>query len=449
MYSQMGNDHGKGSRSGEKKKKKQSGFKESAHRDENSSSPQEIENGDVKQGNEEGERLFLEGRARRKELFTKNFENLKIKSKDPVVEAEPQELGNHNTNLPHNNAVTQDVGSNVDSNCSSPDGLISQKQDGNNPNSSLSDQQNDSPAPPSSAHLSSSGSGRVCDDASAGGTMTINDTMSVNEADSTTDSSPRSIPQGAQNNTQPSGASQTTAGSLSDNGPELSSSDAPEGIQSEIHSNVQPGGLDGLQCKLGSVSDHAPEIAPNSVHTDTTTVHDPGAVSNTVQTGLIPNHAPESDSNRSNVVPLLGDQTTASNSATVVPDAVARHAHEATKPSVKIPTPGDDISQHLDRGDSLDGVPQEQTEYISDPTSRQSIPPTPKSKIESSTPSAMQFVGLRSGFNEKEDAKTLKGEKCQNCVILNPSLHVNFNPPPKKKKKKKNIQASTWLPQKR
>lgn len=57
---------------------------------------------------------------------------------------------------------------------------------------------------------------------------------------------------------------------------------------------------------------------------------------------------------------------------------------------------------------------QEQNEYVLDTTSNQSIPPTPQSKTEFSTPPAMQIVpGLTQRmFTKDSDAEKLKGEFC-------------------------------------
>ena len=125
----MGNGHGKGHKSGERKKKPPA--KESSSLDGDL-------NGDLQQA-KDGERLFLEEQAKRKDLLRKNFRQLNIKSKETVSDVENPRPKNpsgsssmssdHDINE-HSNGIIQGGNSCTSHNDTSQDGLRSRTHDG-------------------------------------------------------------------------------------------------------------------------------------------------------------------------------------------------------------------------------------------------------------------------------------------------------------------------------
>lgn len=87
---------------------------------------------------------------------------------------------------------------------------------------------------------------------------------------------------------------------------------------------------------------------------------------------------------------------------------VLNHASRPVQAQQKKPTTGDDTSSDQEHTRSGKAPPQEQNEYISP---NQSIPPTPPSKIESSSPSPMQIVSgvIHTKSAKDDDAENLKG----------------------------------------
>lgn len=114
MCSQMGNGHGKGTKSGDRKTKEHS-TKKSTGLNVDCSKSQGVENGDSQQV-EEGHRLFLEDQAKKKGQMKDLKEKVCMKSSDPVSGAEKHFLRNQagsssmssslDTNE-HHKAVTQ------------------------------------------------------------------------------------------------------------------------------------------------------------------------------------------------------------------------------------------------------------------------------------------------------------------------------------------------------
>ena len=448
MYCQMGNDHGKGNKSGEKKKKKHG----------NSSNPQGIENGDLMKS-KEGERLFTEERARRKDLAKDLKGKLNIKSKEPVPDSERQEprdqdgngsLSSNNSRNEHPNSVTQSDHSNVNHNRT--------LQGGGEQNGPLSDTQGPNHLSPPTTHLPGSKTDRGhVDAASSGPSARVNDvSIPVNEPGLVTNDDPERVLQEVPNNAPPVGPSQTMNGYLLVHEPELPSLDAPESVTQEFPRNAQPSGPS--QTANGFLLVHqpepspldAPEIDPQEVpncpqpNEPSQTVNGSFAVNEPALHGtdtpdgapqehpsnapprgpngtlndplLLSNHGHENDSNRAQEGGQSDNQRTPSNPAIAIPDP------KIVQPTVKVPSTGDDLSQE-GKESSKKAEPQEQNEYSSCVASNQPTSLTPQSKVESSTPSGMQIVpGItnKSGVSE-EGAEKLEGEKLHelNTSIVN------------------------------
>jgi len=432
----MGNDHGKGNKSGEKKKKKHS----------DSSNPQGIENGDLMQA-EEGERLFSEERARRKDLAKDLKGKLNIKSKEPVPDCERQEprsqdgsgslSSNHSRNK-HQNSVTQSDHSNANHNHT--------LQGGGEQNGPLSDPQAPNRLPPPTTHLPGSKTDKGHVDAAPGGpSARVNDiSMPVNEPGLITNNDPERVLQEVPNNASPGGPSQTMNDSLLVHQPEPPSFDAAETVPQEVPSNAQPSrpnqtancsllvhqhespSLDAAETVPQEVPNNAQPSGPSQRVNGSSPVNEP-----TLQAIDAPDGAPQEhpsnapprrpngtlndplllsnhghDSNRAQEGSPSGNQSTASNPAIAIPDP------KIVQPIVKVPSTGDDLSQE-EKESSKKAEPQEQNEYRSCVASNQPTSLTPQSKVESSTPSGMQIVpGItnKSGVNE-EGAEKLKGTK--------------------------------------
>ena len=316
MYSQMGNDHSKGSNSGERKKKKQHAKESTTLGD--LSNVQERENGDQQKVSKEGARLFWEEKAKRKDFAKDLNERLKIKSEKPVSEAERQEaenragsnsLSSSNDTVMHNNAVNQ--GDKRDMNHGPPpqDSFRSKMDNGNEPDGSLIDRGlNQSPL--SATHTPGNESNRVYGGVLLGGPEINGDPVPSNMSDLATSVNPETLPQAVQNNTSLVGPSQIMNGSFPDNNPEPIHDEPTEVVPQEVHNSAPPSGTNGPHSDPGMVSNQAPEDDSNRGHTEARLV-DQGTVCNPVQgdLNLAPNHA----SSRADTGAPLGDQGTVCN----------------------------------------------------------------------------------------------------------------------------------------
>ena len=386
----MGNGHGKGHKSGERKKKPPA--KESSSLDGDL-------NGDLKQA-KDGERLFLEKQAKRKDLL-KDVRRLYIKSKETVSDVENPRPKNpsgsssmpsdHDINE-HDNGIVQ--GDNCMShNDTSQDGLRSRTHDGEEPDDTVNDIQSHSQRPLYTAHLPGSESNRVSFDTAPGG-LPAGNNMPLNHPALSNDNAPEIIPPAFHRDVLPSGPSHIMNGSFPVHEPGPNASNVSERVPKEGHSNVQP-------------VDHDVHVEP----------------------GVPPNHAFENDSNRGPVCSSSDVQSTA-----ITTDIMNLPDHTDARPCVMATALGDDPRNNSEEKSSKKAIPQEQTEYVSDVTLNQPISLTPQAKIESSTPSGMQIVpGLteNSSVNKekvtREEAESMTGG---NISELDCAVPENMHTPP-------------------
>ena len=382
MYAQMGNGHGKGHKSGERKKKPPTTTKE------NSSLDGDL-NGDLQEA-KDGERLFLKDQAKRKSLV-KDIRQLNIKSNETVPDVEKPQPKNqtgsssgtgsssmssdHDINE-HNNGIIQGDNSCTSHNDTSQDGFRSRTHDGEEPNGTVNGIQSHSQVPLSTTHLPGGESKRVSFDTPPGGPPVGNNFMPLNHTDLSNDNAPESIPPGFHSDVLSSGPSHTMNGSFPVHEPEPSASNVSERVPEEGHNNVQPG-------------DHDVRDEPGVRH----------------------NYAFENDSTRSLECSSSDVQSTA-----ITTDIMNLPDHTDARPCVKGASLGDDPRNNSEEKSSRKAIPQEQSEYVSDIAVNQPISLTPQGKIESSTPSGMQIVpGLteNSGVNKekvtREEAESVTG----------------------------------------
>lgn len=372
---------------------------------------QETQKGDMEQ---EGERLFWDDQAKRKEkrkVMLKDFSKLQIKPGQDVVEAEQQQPIVCSRSMPvtHNtpdNFFNQDFDSNLNSN---QDGSESKVGNENSPNGSLNHLQGVSHALPSTD--------RVCSHTSHCKTVTIETELGI-EQGLISQVFLGDTPQVTQNNTPCRGPSQTGTDSCSVTDLELNHNNTSERSQSGIHNNNSS--------NINAPSGHQQEL---KLAAETSPLVDQGTVNDPAQTdpGFIPSHAPEGVSGRSTEGTSLGDQATGTSlagvSASSLANTVAQQRNMTTESSSKKPSTGYDFSNNVGKIDSPDGVPQEHGEYILDTSSYPSFPPTQASKPEFTTPSAMQIVGL----SQKEDTKKLTGKKLMKSKTIHRHLQVAFS----------------------
>ena len=379
MHAQMGNGYGKGNKSGERKK--ESHAKKNSCPDGDLSSPQGIENADLRQ-QEEGKRLFSEHQAKRKVLVKDFTKKLNIKPRETVSDVEKCQPKNQtgSSSMSRDHDINEHYSGIIQGDYShmnhSQDGLRSRTHDGEEPSSTVNELQSHSHLPLSTTHLPGSESNRVSFDTPPGGPPVGNSSMPLNRPDLSGHDAPESIPPSFHSDVLPSGPSHTVNGSFPVCEPEPNASNASERVPEEGHNSVHPGDHD---------------------------VHD--------EPGIPPNHALENDASRG---PECGSSDV--QSAVITTDNMNPPDQTDGRPRVKEPALGDDLRNNSEEKSSKKAIPQEQTEYVPDVTSNQPISLTPQAKIESSTPSGMQIVpGLteNAGVNKekitKEEARRLTG----------------------------------------
>ena len=350
VCSQMGNGQGKGG-----KKKTKNLVKEGTQLDEDSPSrPEEMENSDLQQ---EGLDLFEKDRSRRRDVL-----------KDLVNQSGTY---SHEGGDGHLLASSQDGVRNVsdDNHASSNEvrqgDVRSTVQVGKHPIGVLVD------SSLANGHVTGNASGKNC-----GESVLINPGLSPSDhpgvtpgtdaPDGTSGRGPLDVPNSAHGN---------TPSDVPSNVPGGTTQGTPDDLLVDAFANVT---IDGP----GSVAGSAPSGAPCDIRSDISgdgaanvPVEPPGNISVPAPSSLLPNPPP---------------------SCTDQVDSAQK----------KMPTEGDGTSINLQQTRSGKAPPQEQNDY-------QSIPPTPKSEIESKTPSAMQFVpGIDGGTKSSKDndAENLKGE---------------------------------------
>lgn len=403
MNGLMGKDHSKEKRSEEKKKEMSKSSKENVHRVINSvAGVQEMENGDLRQ---EGRRLFLDDKAKRKEKMLIEVSKARSKHDQGVVKGEQQQPGSRS--MP----VNQDFDANLNSNGAVKDGSESKVQSENSANGSLNHLQGVSHLLPSS-QCSEQETNRVCSHISHCKTITNETEIDIEQASISRDVL-GDTSQVTQSDTPCRGPGEVVVDSCCITDPELDCSNNSGGAHSRIddnsHSHINTPG--------GHQQELAAEAAPL---VDQDTVEDSGQTDR----GLLPSHAFEGVCGRCVEGISSGDQATAT-SATAVPDtslaanSVAQHGYLATESRPKKPSTGDDLSSNALQMDSP------YAGYITDSSSSYpSFPPSQTSKPESATPSAMQIVVP--GSNQKEEANKLTGEQFEKSLMIHTNLHVAF-----------------------
>lgn len=395
MNGLMGKDHSKEKRSEEKEKKMSKSSKENVHKTITSAAGvQEMENGDLGQ---EGRRLFLDDKAKRKEKMLIEVSKARSKHDQGVVKGEQQHPGSRSmpvTQDTADNFVNQDFDANLNSNGAVKNGSESKVQSENSLNGSRNHLQNASHVLPSPSQCSEQETNRVSSHTSHCKTI-INETdKDIEQAlifrDVLGDTS-----QVTQRDTPCGGPSQAVIDSVTDS--ELDCSNTSGGVHSRIDDNSYS--------HINRPSGYQQELtaeAPPLVDQDT--VEDSGQTDH----GLLPSHSPEGVCGRSVEGTSSGHLATATLS-TAVPDSslaansVTQHGYLATESRPKKPSTGDDLSSNAAQMDSP------YAGYITDSSSSYpSFPPSQTSKAESATPSAMQIVVP--GSNQKEEANKLTGE---------------------------------------
>lgn len=389
MNGLMGKDHSKEKRSEEKKKKMSKSSKENVHKAITSAAGvQEMENGDLGQ---EGRRLFLDDKAKRKEKMLIEVSKARSKHDQGVVKGEQQQPGSRSmpvTQDTADNFVNQDFDANLNSNGAVKDGSESKVQSENSPNGSHNHLLSVSHVLPSPSQCSEQETNRVSSHTSHCKTV-INETdIDIEQAlifrdvlGDTSQVTQRDIPSGR--------PSQAVIDSVTD--PELDCSNTSGGT----HSRIDDNSYSHINRPSGHQQELADEAAPLVVQD---TVEDSGQTDH----GLLPSHAPEGVCGTSVEGTSSGHLATAT-SSTAVPDSslaansVSQHGYLATESRPKKPSIGDDLSSNAAQIDSP------YAGYITDSSSSYpSFPPSQTSKPESTTPSAMQIVVP--GSNQKEEA---------------------------------------------
>lgn len=390
MNGLMGKDHSKEKRSEEKKKKMSKSSKENVHKAITSAAGvQEMENGDLGQ---EGRRLFLDDKAKRKEKMLIEVSKARSKHDQGVVKGEQQQPGSRSMAVTDtaDNFVNQDFDANLNSNGAVKDGSESKVQSESSPNGSHNHLQSVSHVLPSPSQCFEEETNRVSSHTSHCKTI-INETdRDIEQAlifrDVLGDTS-----QVTQRDTPCGGPSQAVIDSCSVTDPQLDRSNTSGGSHSIIGDN----GYSHINRTSGHQQELPAEAAPL---VDQDIVEDSGQTDH----GLLPIHAPEGVCGRSVEGTSSGHLATATLS-TAVPDSslaansVSQHGYLATESRPKKPSTGDDLSSNAAQIDSP------YAGYSTDSSSSYpSFPPSQTSKPESTTPSAMQIVVP--GSNQKEEA---------------------------------------------
>lgn len=390
MNGLMGKDHSKEKRSEEKKKKMSKSSKENVHKAITSAAGvQEMENGDLGQ---EGRRLFLDDKEKRKEKMLIEVSKARSKHDQGVVKGEQQQPGSRSMAVTDtaDNFVNQDFDANLNSNGAVKDGSESKVQSESSPNGSHNHLQSVSHVLPSPSQCFEEETNRVSSHTSHCKTI-INETdIDIEQAlifrDVLGDTS-----QVTQRDTPCGGPSQAVIDSCSVTDPQLDRSNTSGGAHSIIGDN----GYSHINRTSGHQQELPAEAAPL---VDQDIVEDSGQTDH----GLLPIHAPEGVCGRSVEGTSSGHLATATLS-TAVPDSslaansVSQHGYLATESRPKKPSTGDDLSSNAAQIDSP------YAGYITDSSSSYpSFPPSQTSKPESTTPSAMQIVVP--GSNQKEEA---------------------------------------------
>ena len=396
MNGLMGKDHSKEKRSEEKKKKMSKSSKENVHKAITSvAGVQEMENGDLGQ---EGRRLFLDDKAKRKEKMLIEVSKARSKHDQGVVKGEQQQPGSRSVPVTDtaDNFVNQDFDANLNSNGTVQGGSEYKIQDENCPNGSRNHLESVSHVLPSSSQCSEQETDRVSSHTSQCKTI-INETdIDIEQAlisrDVLGDTS-----QVAQRDTPCGGPSQAVIDSCLVTDPQLDCSNTSGGA----HSRIDDNGFSHINRPSGRQQELAAEAAPL---VDQDTVVESGQTDH----GLFPSHAPEGICGRSVEGTSSGHLATAT-SSTAVPDSslaansVAQHGYLAIQSRPKKPSTGDDLSSNAAQMDSpyAGNITDSSSSYPSFPPSQTSTP-------ESATPSAMQIVAP--GSNQKKEANKLTGE---------------------------------------
>lgn len=396
MNGLMGKDHSKEKRSEEKKKKMSKSSKENVHKAITSvAGVQEMENGDLGQ---EGRRLFLDDKAKRKEKMLIEVSKARSKHDQGVVKGEQQQPGSRSVPVTDtaDNFVNQDFDANLNSNGTVQGGSEYKIQDENCPNGSRNHLESVSHVLPSSSQCSEQETDRVSSHTSQCKTTTNETDIDIEQAlisrDVLGDTS-----QVTQRDTPCGGPSQAVIDSCLVTDPELDCSNTSGGA----HSRIDDNGYSHINRPSGRQQELAAEAAP---------LVDQGTVVQCGQTdhGLFPSHAPEGVRGRSVEGTSSGHLATAT-SSTAVPDSslaansVAQHGYLAIQSRPKKPSTGDDLSSNAAQMDSpyAGNITDSSSSYPSFPPSQTSTP-------ESATPSAMQIVAP--GSNQKKEANKLTGE---------------------------------------
>jgi len=395
MNGLMGKDHSKEKRSEEKKKKMSKSSKENVHKVITSAAGvQEMENGDLGQ---EGRRLCLDGKVKRKEKMLIELSKARSKHDQGVVKGEQRQPGSRSmpvTQVTAENFVNQDFDANLNSNGAVKNGSESKVQSENSPNGSRNHRQSVSHVLPSPSQCSEQETNRVSSHTSHCKTIANETDIDVEQALILRDVF-GGTSQVTQRDTPCGGPSQAVIDSVTD--PELDCSNTSGGAHSRIDDNSYS--------HINRPSGHQQELAAEAASlVDQDTVDDSGQTDH----GLLPSHAPEGVCGRSVEGTSSGHLATATLS-TAVPDSslaansVSQHGYLATESRPKKPSTGDDLSSNAGQMDSP------YARYITDSSSSYpSFPPSQTSKPESTTPSAMQIVVP--GSNQKEEANKLTGE---------------------------------------
>ena len=396
MNGLMGKDHSKEKRSEEKKKKMSKSSKENVHKAITSvAGVQEMENGDLGQ---EGRRLFLDDKAKRKEKMLIEVSKARSKHDQGVVKGEQQQPGSRSVPVTDtaDNFVNQDFDANLNSNGTVQGGSEYKIQDENCPNGSRNHLESVSHVLPSSSQCSEQETDRVSSHTSQCKTTTNETDIDIEQAlisrDVLGDTS-----QVTQRDTPCGGPSQAVIDSCLVTDPELDCSNTSGGA----HSRIDDNGYSHINRPSGRQQELAAEAAPL---VDQDTVVESGQTDH----GLFPSHAPEGVRGRSVEGTSSGHLATAT-SSTAVPDSslaansVAQHGYLAIQSRPKKPSTGDDLSSNAAQMDSpyAGNITDSSSSYPSFPPSQTSTP-------ESATPSAMQIVAP--GSNQKKEANKLTGE---------------------------------------
>lgn len=419
----MGNGQSKGG-----KKKKKDHVKEGARLDDGSpSGPQELENGDLQQ---QGSELFYKDRSRRKDVTKDLLKQIGTASRDcgkgesnAGCQGDDRNLGDCHASP--SKAKQGDAGFTVQDgkdligafgNSSLANGHAAGNESERICGDTVTDEYNQADPVLVDQGLSPGGHpGDAPRDVAAGTSGNIPASAPIDVPSNASGGAPRDMAAGTSGTvlaSAPVDVPDNACGNVPGDAPRDvtvgASGTVPASAPVDVPDNA-PGGAPGDVAvgTSGNVPDNAsgnvPDNAPGDVP-DNAPSNDPGDVPCDVRgdiRGTGPDNAPiETPCDISGVAAQSG----------LVPNPPS-YPLQANPTQQKMPTTGDSINRsNLAQPRSGKAQPQEQNEY-SDTTSDQSIPPTPRSKTEFSTPSAMQIVpGVHAKSSKDNDAESLKGE---------------------------------------